>query len=355
MKIEDVLKRNDAIEYLASKGVSAKYSDKYILLKYKNLSEGVDIFDEAVRECRGLIIKRDTFEIVCRPFKKWFNVQEEYADEIDWNSAKVYEKIDGSLIKLWYDEEWHWSTMGAIDAADATAENITYADLIKKAKNYNDIDLESLDKELTYLFELVSLQNQVVIAYKRPMLYHIGTRQRNGEELVIDIGVQKPKEFPLSSLEECLKAAESLNQNEVTDEGFVVVDKDFNRIKIKSPKYVLYHRMWNNGAIKKADMVSIILEGGLRSAMGEFPLLREELLKTNAEIAMLEYEFETIIQDARQYFEEYETRAVAAEFIKKTKFPAVGFWALDHEGYAEDFIRSKDAKYIQKCLQQVEL
>ena len=358
MRIEDFLKQENCINEFQKRGIAVRYGGPYVLLKYKNIYAGgeqcVDFTDEAIKECRGIIVKKTEkgYEIVCRPFKKWFNFQEPLADEIDWASARVQEKIDGSLVKLWHDDGWHWSTMGTIDAADAetgTLEKLTYMDIILKTDNYKDVPFETLDKELTYLFELVSPYNQIVIKYEKPYLYHIGTRDRAGEEYDINIGIEKPKEYALHSLEDCIKAAEALNEKGVTEEGYVVVDKNWNRIKIKSPKYVVYHRMWNNGAVKPEDVIEIINNGKMREAMEEYPLLREELLRWNAAMAIFEYEVEAEIRKARQIYDEYQDRAVAANYIKKFKYPFAGFWGLDHDGCAKDMINSMGKRaYIQR-------
>ena len=360
MTIEEVMKKDNFLDMLQERGIMARYDGPYVLLKYKNLFESgemaVDFSEDYIKECRGIILKKveDGYKIVCRPFKKWFNFQEPHADEIDWTSARVQAKIDGSLVKLWFDEGWHWSTMGTIDADYAdTASGLSFGEIIRQSDNFKVIDFDNLDKELTYIFELVSPYNQVVIKYNTPHLYHIGTRRRNGEELNVDIGIEKPTEYPLHSLEECIAAAEKLNDDMVTDEGYVVVDKNWNRIKIKSPKYVLYHRVWNNGAAKAEDILSIINSGEMRKAMKEYPLLREDILKWNAAIALFEYELEADISAARQVYEEYQNRGVAASFIKKFKHPFAGFWGLDHEGHAEDLINSMSEKGYVKGLKGI--
>ena len=357
-----MLKQENCMKDLQEKGILVRYEKPYILLKYKSIFQfgdlAVDFTDEAMKECRGLIVKETEkgYEIVCRPFKKWFNYQEPLADDIDWSSARVQEKVDGSLVKLWHDDGWHWSTMGTIDANDAEISNmanLTFKDVIKKADNYKDIDFDKLDKSLTYLFELVSPYNQIVIKYDKPHLYHLGTRSRTGEEFDLDIGIEKPREYALQSLEDCINAAEALNENAVTKEGYVVVDKNWNRIKIKSPKYILYHRIWNNGAVKADDIISIIKDGKMREAMESYPLLREELLKWNYAMAKFEYEIETEIRKGRQVYEEFQDRSAAAKFIKEFKHPFAGFWGLDHEGHAAELIAEMSRKAYLRGLKNV--
>ena len=55
-----------------------------------------------------LILDRGSWNVVAMPFKKFFNYGEKDADRIDWGSAKVYEKLDGSLLTLYFHSgEWH--------------------------------------------------------------------------------------------------------------------------------------------------------------------------------------------------------------------------------------------------------
>ena len=77
--------------------------------------------------------------------------------------------------------------------------------------------LPDLDKYLTYIFELVSPETQVVIKYSNACLYHIGTRNNiTGTEYYLGIGIEKPKEYPLRNLDDCIKASIKLT-NPMTD------------------------------------------------------------------------------------------------------------------------------------------
>ena len=102
--------------------------------------------DPLVQESRGIILDTEKMEVVCWPFRKFGNFNEEYADPIDWDSACIQEKIDGSIIKLWYSERqnrWVFATNGTIDAANAPIERSplghTFLDAIRSAENYSDI------------------------------------------------------------------------------------------------------------------------------------------------------------------------------------------------------------------------
>ena len=222
-----------------------------VIFKYNQLTS--DFSEPIVCECRGIILNDETVEVVCYPFEKFFNYGEPYADEVDWTTARIQAKIDGSLIKVWFDRAksaWRVSTNGAIDAYsrpldinELTRETLncpykTFGDLFDAAAQNSGLDFSKLDKNVTYMFELVSPYNRVVICYDRPEIWHIGSRNvKTFEELDVDIGVQKPEEYKFASLKDCIEGAKALSDDE---EGYVVVDAFWRRVKVKNPKYLYF-------------------------------------------------------------------------------------------------------------------
>lgn len=257
--------------------LSIKDEDEFTLLKYNQIES--DFNNEIVRECRGLIIDNN-IKPVCVPFFKFGNYGEGYTPEIDWESVSVQEKVDGSLIKVWnYNDSWRVSTNGTINAyhcdigqVDALKINCpfkTFGELFDRALSNSGLELNTLNKNYTYMFELVSPYNKVVIPYNEIAIYHIGTRDNTTlEELDIDIGVKKPKRYPLKSLQDCISATEKMGYDE---EGYVVVDKNWNRVKIKSPSYVAVHHLKNNGDVNIASIVQLIRENEISEFLTYFP------------------------------------------------------------------------------------
>src|SRR5271154_4502894 len=67
-----------------------------VLLKYSQIDSPFS--EEIVRECRGIILdQKNNWNVVCFSMLKFFNHGEGHAAPIDWSTAKVREKIDGSL------------------------------------------------------------------------------------------------------------------------------------------------------------------------------------------------------------------------------------------------------------------
>ncbi len=250
---------------LNSLEIKVRKSGPYAIFNY-----GItcDFKNPIVQEARGIIINLQNLEVACWPFRKFGNYNEGYVDEIDWKSARVLEKVDGSIVKLWFDftnNKWQFSTNGVIYSENAPINGlvgITYGDVIKQTENYKDIDYSLLNKDYTYIFELVSPLTQIVVKYNEPMLYHLGTRNnKTGEEYDIDIGIKKPCQYPIGCLTDCINSVISLNKSsqEINQEGYVVVDKNFHRIKVKSPDYIMMHHVASKDYVTKKECIDVLL------------------------------------------------------------------------------------------------
>lgn len=252
----------------------------YIMFKYNQLCSDFNL--PIVREARGIIFNEKTWQCVCRAFDKFGNYGESYVPEIDWDSAFISEKIDGSLIKLWYRPEfgqWYCSTNGKICSWEATLGATTFGDLFKKEFIKDTSRFKVLDTNKCYMFELVSPYSTVVIHYPATEIYFLGSRDMlTGQEYSfldepeVAAKFKTPRVYPMTSLEEVTAAAEMLDWDE---EGYVVCDKNFNRCKIKSPSYVRAHYMRNNGVITVKRLLEVIEAG----EEAEFTLYAEEFIE----------------------------------------------------------------------------
>ena len=255
--------------------ISFDEDDNFVLLKYDQIRS--DFSEPIVRECRGLIVDKNTYKPVALSFYKFFNVQEPYADTIDWNSAVVQEKVDGSKILVWFDiyeYSWRISTSGCLNASRANVGDlgVNFKDLFMEVF---DIELfNRLEKHYCYTFELVSPLTKVVVPYEKTDIYFIGVRDmRTLEEYdpayIFTLShIKRPKQFPLRTLNDCLQVTEQMGYDE---EGFVVVDVNWHRVKIKSPAYVAAHHLKNNGAVSRKRILEIIEQHEQDEFLGYFP------------------------------------------------------------------------------------
>ena len=280
MEILNLIRANENWEEIITNApyyIKTQWDGNYVLLKYNQLAS--DFNEKIVRECRGAIFYipsggHEWADVVCYPFEKFGNYGESYVPEIDWNSARVLEKVDGSLIKLWYHEgDWHVSTNGCIDArkAETSEKGISFYNIFIRAllKQGNpEIFFATLDINYTYMFELVSPETRVTIEYPEPALYYLGERfMCTHQERAISTHtpyrakfLKFPKVYNLNSLEDCIKV---VNQMGADEEGFVVCDKNFNRVKVKSPEYLIASKIRNNNTITTKRVIEAMRAGML--------------------------------------------------------------------------------------------
>lgn len=252
----------------------------YAIFKYSQIDS--DFNEQICRECRGLIVDLHTYEPIALSFFKFFNYGEPFADKIYWKQCRVQEKIDGSKMLVWYNKyesKWQISTSSQLDAYKANVSDfgLTFGQLFDRALQTlnitNEQFYELLDRNFCYTFELVSPESRVVIPYKKTKIYFIGTRyipdfeEYNPDSFTsLCAIIPRPKEYPLSNLKSCLAAVEHMGYDE---EGFVVVDSHWKRVKIKSPAYVLAHRAKDK--LNLLDILDIYLDGKLDDFISMFP------------------------------------------------------------------------------------
>lgn len=239
--------------------------------------------EPAVQGCRGLILDADRdWDIVAYPYDKFFNRGEGHAAVIDWATARVLEKLDGSLIILYhYDGAWQAASSGLPDAGgNVNGGAMTFADLFWETwagLGYADPD----GTGITYMFELLTKHNRIVVKQDRPRVVLHGARllhalTTGGEDpalrechppVVARRSWDVVRSFPLQSLADVTAAAEALHGHD--GEGFVVVDGNFNRIKVKSPAYVaLSHIKDSYGPRRFLDLVRM---GETAEVLTHFP------------------------------------------------------------------------------------
>lgn len=225
LKLIDFIKKHENWEELLKEPpfcIKIKRKDNFIIFNYNQLSS--DFNNNIVRECRGIIFYEPTWECVCHAFDKFGNHGEDYVPNLDQKSIYIREKVDGSLIKIWFFEDrWHYSSNGMIDLKDTETIDsyVNFMDLFKMALYSNNLTIEEFEQKLnpkyTYMFELVSPLNRVVIKYEKPDIYLLAARERKTDELSLNFeveGIKSPKKYYFKTISEIIEAAQDLSWNE---------------------------------------------------------------------------------------------------------------------------------------------
>lgn len=153
--------------------------------------------------------------------------------------------MDGTLLNLYYYAgQWRVATLGAIDAGGTPkGSSVTYRELFWQwFKRLNLAVPTEAGQGYTWMFELVCPETHVVVKHPLDGLYFLGARcNDSGTELfpdeVIDIaGVKYPCVNEVRD-KTCLSEVKAafLETSGQTVEGFVVVDSQFRRLKVKHP------------------------------------------------------------------------------------------------------------------------
>jgi hypothetical protein len=121
-----------------------EYENK-VLLKYDQLVSPTLMANIEVQECRGLILEKGTWNVMSLAFTKFFNSEEGNAAKIDWDTAKVLEKLDGTMIQVY----WDWHTNKWFAATTGTAEGEGEVNN-KNGTTFNDLFWDTVNNKYTF-------------------------------------------------------------------------------------------------------------------------------------------------------------------------------------------------------------
>lgn len=317
-----------------------KYHDEGLLMKqthptlpltiwnYTPKVQYESLWDEVTLQCRGLVTD-DKGNVVARPFKKFFNIEEgKHTPTSDFN---VYEKMDGSLgILFMYGGEWIFASRGSFTSDQS----------IKGHELLNKYDLELLSPGYTYLFEIIYAENRIVVDY-------------NGLEDVVLLGcveitdggeVDIHSEYYTDNFNVVKKYDGISDYSTLKDmvennaEGFVVRFSNGDRMKIKGEEYVRLHKIMTN--LSTTAVWEVLSEGGsMESILTDVPdefydKIKDYENELVGQFNTIKREYEWIFNKTRNvYFEVYEkefNRGEFAELAKRYKYPSILFGLLDN-------------------------
>jgi hypothetical protein len=308
-----------------------------------NLKYGTIMADKSlplVCACRGAVVElmpSGKFELRAYAFDRFFNVGETYAAEIDWSTARVAEKYDGSLIKLFnYKGEWIVSTSGSVGgASEVGTTGRSFEELFWATFNEVGYERADLRKEFVYIFELCHRDNRIVVDYETPILPLLAVRDSTQNFKELDTKYFKnyfmvAQTFDLRSQEAVTQFVNDASRG--TAEGVIIVDANGNRQKDKSNVYCQLHRVKGNG---EPSFSELFLNDDLDEFLLHFPEYTEGFNAHRANLKVWEElanrvctEFEYVDQKtfAKKVFEIAPAVSGACFSIRSGKFDNFGQW-----------------------------
>lgn len=237
-------------DFKARDGLVCQRKDGLILFDYSKTIQFNFDWDEISIAARGIVFEESTGRVVARGYDKFFNY-EELRDEAGKRLPVKYQpnfagefmaldKLDGSCgICYFYNGEWRINTRGSFSSDQAIW-----------GKQWFDANIKSdtMNRDWTYIFEIIYRENRIVVEYDYEGLVLTGIRNtQTGEELWYDviqaeasrIGCRVTTQFIFTSLKEMLSAKQHLTINE---EGYVVTYRNGYKFKLKGDAYCKLHR-----------------------------------------------------------------------------------------------------------------
>lgn len=348
-----------------------KRDSGFVIFNYNQIDS--DFNNPIVQESRGIIFREGEWDFpVCHAFDKFGNYGESYVPEINFDRCFVTEKIDGSIIKIWYYDAWHISTNGMIDAYKAIYNEVlnkSFGVLFEETlreygfESFIAFCNEHLSTDKTYMFELVSPETRVVIPYENNDIYYLGCRNNyTNVELPFFHGnfkmgmthIKMPKIYPLNSFEEILKASQNLPWDR---EGYVVVDIEYpvcKRCKIKSPAYVLAHYGRSNNCLTKEKLVNVITSGIEDDFLAYAEAYKEPLQKIKEQMNRYKQDCKNAwLSLVNEPFETRKDFALSVQKLKKYVW-AYCFSCYDKYISIEEYVMNWDANKWSKVLDSME-
>lgn len=216
-----------------------------ILFTYTDLCTYERYWNEYTRAARGLILNKNTGEVVAKPFDKFFNLGEMPETQLlnlPNESYTVSEKVDGSLgILFHYKNEWHIATRGSFSSEQA----------IKGLEILKQYDLSNLKSHVTLLVEIIYPANKIVVDYKEEKLVALGAFNREtGDEILVsylDVIWKSTLIHPTKTYKYTIDQMIQLQKTIPKDqEGFVIRFENGLRVKIKGDEYCKIHKIISN-------------------------------------------------------------------------------------------------------------
>jgi len=306
------------------------------------------LWNSTTKMCRGLILDNE-YNVIARPFPKFFNLEEHKPEEIPNLPFDVMEKIDGSLGILYnLNNNLYIATRGSF-----TSEQAVYATKLLNTKYNSSIDmLKIISEELTVLFEIIYPGNRIVCDYgQKEELVMLTTIKKNTGT---DCGLYAA-DIPLVKYYDGINDISALKSlEEENKEGFVIRFSNDFRVKVKFEEYKRLHRIvtqcsnltiWEH--LKDSKPINELIERVPDEFYGWVKHTMDELSKQYNEI---ESECQLIFSN----LDYGRSRREYAEYFNEQSYPGILFRMLDEKDYSADIYKLIKPKFNKPFKIEVE-
>jgi len=228
---------------------------KLVCFDYRSVSPHTELL---VKQARGLILSTEDWSLVAKPMDAFY---EDYSknsklDLFNWESAYALPKYDGCMLELYYHKnEWCVGTRfvpyasWSVYTTYSPSNTVSWVELFKITLSELGYDFDTLTGDLetnfTYCFEVFGKVNRNVVIYENNHLKVISivNKENFAESCIFEHEILNskypdliPNRVKVNNLDEAYVLVE--NQDPLEVEGYVLIDRNFSRLKIRNKKYV---------------------------------------------------------------------------------------------------------------------
>jgi RNA ligase len=398
--VQEYLENHSFQDLIANHGVYCSFdkTGSFFSLNYDQIEARES--DPLSQQCRGLILCNEDYKSflseakaingrlsyneVCPgktkvlgcPFFRFFNFGQGACAEINWNdpNIKCYDKVDGTLSIVWHNpftNRWNMATR-SVPEADLLMDNgkYTFRTLFEKVmlERYSfswEHFTKSLDKNKTYMFELCSVYNRIVVNYSRDDIVFLGARHKetlqeydvHSEDFLWELPpFTRAKTYSLINIKDVVDFVSAQNPLEV--EGCVVRDGQYNRIKVKNAAYVAFSKLRDTLSGSPRNMMELILLGKEDDALPALPPeIANDLIFLKNKVQLMIRHFDNAYQDIVNGLGVCSKKEFALALQKQTDLWYAPFFSI-FDGKAanmKDFIlkNQKDGSYPNAFLDKM--
>lgn len=286
--------------------------------------------------------------------------------------------VHNSIIKIWnYKGKEVISTNGTIDANNAQLQVpfvdeeteleidnyfqlvlFTLKKMFSNGKDWSERMGElfsKLDPKATQIFELCTPYNKVVVPHKDFKLYYLGSRENESgiEYYNIDIAqmMPTPKQYAFFTKDEVIERASNLPYDQ---EGYVVVDDKYNRIKVKSPAYVAIHHLRGEGVPSEKRILDLVRSGEDEEFLQYFPEYKDLYWRVKKKWSNLLNRTFADVQTYRELYEKADRKDLALWATHNCLIPAIIFSLRDGKiKNSYEFLEQQSSEKLLKWMKEL--
>lgn len=261
--------------------------------------------------------------------------------------------VHNSLAKLYYYKgKWRCASNGNIDAQNVSLNGKNFFGLVEKALNTHGYTWETFTDGLnhmkTYMYELATQDNPVVIKYTGYHLYYLGERNNltGQEEYNPDPRIDNVKVYHFETFHDIVNSSLHMKDDE---EGYVVRDDEWHRVKVKNPTYFLAHHLANNG---RPDFLDILLNGDVKEFLNYFPQYEKDIKEMKEIFALMNEEAEMLRERTSEFWDYARKDFVASIAVPAPYQPFIFKCYEDHKltwkKFTADWDYNKWKRFLKK-------